>query len=97
MCSSHKLHRVCMVGLCAMGHCILVHSIVGGFGLVGLSWHCWEGSVVDRLPTVGYWLGSKADYFYLSLVDCWGQAVWDGFVVRTLVPTERVEGGRGLA
>ena len=34
--------------------------------------------------------------FELSLIDCWGQAGWDGFVVQTLVPTEWVERGRGL-
>ena len=63
MCSAHKHHRVCTIGLCAMGHCVLVHFVVGGFELVGLPRHCWEGSVVDRLPTVGYWLGFKVDYF----------------------------------
>ena len=99
MCNAHKHHRVCMVGLCATGHCVLVHSVMGGFGLDGLPQHCWEGSVVDRLPLVGYFLGCGPGYFELSLVDCWGQASWDGFVVRTLVPTEwmeQVEQGRGL-
>ena len=52
-----------MVGSCAMGCCVLVHFVVGGFGLAGLPQHCWEGSVVDCLPMVGYWLGSEADYF----------------------------------
>ena len=46
---------------------------------------------------VGCCLGSRVDYFYLALVDCWGQASWDGFVVRTLVPMEWVERARGLA
>ena len=63
MCSAHKHHIVCTVGLCAMGRYILVHFVVGGFGRVGLLWHYWEGLVVDRLPLVGYWLGSRADYF----------------------------------
>ena len=58
--------------------------------------HCWEGLVVDHLPVVDYCLGCRACCFHLSLVDCWGQAGWDGFVVRTLVPTERVEEGGGL-
>ena len=96
MCSAHKHHRVCTVGLCTMERCVLVHFVVGGFGLAGLPWHCWEGSVVDHLPAVGYYLGSGANYFELSLVDCWGQASWDDFVVRTLVPTEWVEWGHGL-
>ena len=96
MCSARRPHKVCTVGLCAMGHYVLVHLVVGGFGWVGLLQHCWEGLVVDHLPTVGYWPGSRADYFYLSLVDCWGQAGWDSFVVQTLVPTGCVERGQGL-
>ena len=96
MCSSHKCHRVCTVGLCAMGRCVLVHFVVGGFGLAGLPWPCWEGSVVDCLPAVGYCLGYGTSYFELSLIDCWGQAGWDSFVVQTLVPMEQVEQGWGL-
>ena len=42
------------------------------------------------------YLGSGVDYFKLALIDCWGQAGWDDFVVRTLVLIERVEWGRGL-
>ena len=45
---------------------------------------------------VGYFLGCGASCFYLSLVDCWGQASWDGFVVRTLVPMEWVERRQAL-
>ena len=93
MCNSHKHNRVCMVGLCAIEHCVLVHSVMGGFGLAGFLRHYWEGSVVDCLHAVGYCLGCRADYFKLSLVDCWAKVGWDGFVVRTLVPTERVEQG----
>ena len=52
-----------MVGLYATECCILVHLVVEDFGLVGLLWDCWEGLVVDHLLVVGYWLGSKADYF----------------------------------
>ena len=96
MCSAHRPHRVCMVGLCTTGRCVLVHLVAGGSRLADLPWHCWEGSVVDHLPVVGYFLGCRAGYFKLSLVDCWGQAGWVIFVVRTLVPTERVEQGWGL-
>ena len=70
-----------MVGLYAMGCCILVHLVIEDFGLAGFPWHCWEGLVVDRLPTVGYCLGCGASCFYLALVDCWGKAGWDSFVV----------------
>ena len=52
-----------MVGLCAMGHCVLVHLVMGGFELAGLLRHGWEGLVVNHLPVVGCWLGSGADYF----------------------------------
>ena len=52
-----------MVGLCAMGHCVLVYLVVEDSGLVGLLRHYWEDSVVDHLPAVGYWLGSEVDYF----------------------------------
>ena len=45
-CSAHKHHRVCTVGLCATGRCVLVHFVMGGFGWVGLLRHCWEGLVV---------------------------------------------------
>ena len=72
MCSAHKHHRVCTVGLCETECCVLVHSVVGGFGLVGLPRHCWEGSVVDRLLAIGYCLGCGVSYFELSLVDYWG-------------------------
>ena len=61
---------------------------MGDFGKVVLLQHCWEGLVVDGLPTVGYWLGSGADYFGPTLVDYWGLAGWDDFVVQVLVPTE---------
>ena len=85
-----------MVGLCAMEHYVLVHLVVGDFGQVGLLRHCWEDLVVDRIPAVSYCLGSKVNYFGLALIDCWGKAGWDGFVVQTLVPTEWVEQGQGL-
>ena len=81
MCSSHKHHKVCMVGSCATGRCILVHSVVGGFWLVGFPQHYWEGLVVDRLLVVGYYLGCRAGCFKLALIDCWGQASWDDFFV----------------
>ena len=63
MCSAYRPHKVCMVGLCATGHCVLVHLVVGCFGGMDLLRHCWEGLVVDRLPAFGYWLGSRADFF----------------------------------
>ena len=46
-----------MIGLCEMERYVLVHLVMGGSGLASLSWHCWEDSVVDRLPVVGYCLG----------------------------------------
>ena len=52
-----------MVGLYTMEHCILVHLVVEDFRLASSLWHCWEDLVVDRLPVVGYWLGSGVDYF----------------------------------
>ena len=52
-----------MVGLCATRHYVLVHLVVGGFGQVDALQHCWEGSVVDRLPTVDYGLVFGVDYF----------------------------------
>ena len=58
-----------MVGLCTMGHYVLVHSVVGGFGMSGLPQHCWEGSVVDRLPVFDCFLGFGLSYFWL--VACW--------------------------
>ena len=88
MCSAHRPHRVCMVGLCTTKRYVLVHLVMGGFGQVGLLQHFWEGLVVDRLPAVGYWLGFGVDYSEISLVDCWGKAGWDGFVVQILVPME---------
>ena len=74
MCSAHKHHIMYTVGLCAMGHCILVRLVMGGFELVGFPWHCWEGLVVDRLPVVDYFLGSGLDYFWPALVGYWGLA-----------------------
>ena len=41
-------------------------------------------------------LGFGVGYSWLALVGYWGQAGWDSFAVRTLVPMERVEWGRGL-
>ena len=72
MCNADKHHKVCTVGLCATERCVLVHFVMGSFGVVGLLWHCWEGSIVDRLPVVGYFLGCGASYFKIVLVDCWG-------------------------
>ena len=63
MCNSHKHHRVCMVGLCAMGHCVLVHLVMGGSGLAGLLRRCWEDLIVDHLLVVGYFLGCGANCF----------------------------------
>ena len=96
MYSAHRPHRVCMVGWCTMGHCALVHFVTGVFVLAGLLQHCWEDSVVDHLPVVGYFFGCGEGYSYISLIDCWGQASWDGFVVQTLVLTGRVAQGWGL-
>ena len=63
MYSAHRPHRVCMVGLYAMGHCVLVHLVAGDSGLAGLLRHCWEDLVVDRLPVVGCFPGCGASYF----------------------------------
>ena len=52
--------------------------------------------VVDHLLAISYCLGCRVGYFELSLVDYWGQAGWDSFFVRTLVPMEWVEQGRGI-
>ena len=52
-----------MVGLYTTEHCVSMHLVMEDFWQVGLSQHCWEGLVIDRLPVVGYWLGSGADYF----------------------------------
>ena len=35
-----------------------MNLVVDDFGLGGLPRHCWEGLVVDRLPTVDCYLGS---------------------------------------
>ena len=70
--------------------------VVEDFGLGGLPQHCSEGLVVDRLPAVDSFLGSKTGYFWLSLVGYWGMAGWDGFVVQTPVLMEHVEQGWGL-
>ena len=96
MCSSHRPHRVCMVGLYATGRCVLVRLVMGDFGQVSFPWHCWVGLVVDHLPAVNYWLGFGVDYSDPALVDYWGLAGWDGYVVQTPVPMERVEQGWGL-
>ena len=74
MCNAHRHHKFYMVGLCTTRHYVLVDFVMGGFGLVGLLQHCWEGSVVDHLPAVGYFLGCGAGCFYLALVGCWGKA-----------------------
>ena len=66
------------------------------FGPTCFPQHCWEGLVVDRLPSIDCFLGSGLDYFWLALVCYWGLAGWDDFVVQILVPTEQVEWGRGL-
>ena len=52
-----------MVGLCATGHYVLVCLVMGGFELADLLRHCWEGSVVDPVPTIDYCLGYGAGYF----------------------------------
>ena len=51
-----------MVGLCATGHCVLVHLVMEDFGLVGLPWNYWEGLVVNLLPVVDCFLGSGVGY-----------------------------------
>ena len=61
MYSVHRPHKVCMVGLCAMGHCVLVHLVVEDFGLAHLP-HCWEGLVVDHLLVVDCFLSSGVGY-----------------------------------
>ena len=58
------------------------------FGLSGFPRHCWESLVVDRLPTVDCFLSSRVSYSYLSLIDYWGLAGWDGFVVQTPILME---------
>ena len=58
-----------------------MHLLVGGLGQVDALRHYWEGSVVYRLPMVDYWLGFGVDYSGISLVDNWGLAGWDNFVV----------------
>ena len=52
--------------------------------------------VVERLLVVDYWLGFEVDYSGPTLVDYWGMASWDNFVVQILVLTKRVEQGSGL-
>ena len=52
-----------MVGLYAMRHYVSVHLVMEDFGLASLLWHCWEGLVVDRLPTVDYWIGFEVGCF----------------------------------
>ena len=42
--------------------------VVEDFGLASFPRHCWEGLVVDRLPTVDCCLGFGLGYFWLSLV-----------------------------
>ena len=94
--SAHRPCIVCMVGLYARENCVLVHLVVEDFGLVGLSRHCWEDLVVDRLPVVGCCLGSRVGYSWLSLVGYWGLVGWDGFAVQTPILMEQVEQGWGL-
>ena len=91
MCSSHRPHIVCTVGLYATEHCILVHLVIEDFGLAGSLWHCWEDLVVDRLLAADCCLGSRVGYSWLALVGYWGLAGWDGFAVQTPVPMEQVE------
>ena len=64
-----------------------VDLVMEDFGQVGLPRHCWEGLLVDLLPVIDYWVGFRASYSRPDLVDYWGLAGWDCFVVQTLVPT----------
>ena len=73
MCSAHRPHIVCTVGLFATERCILVHLVVEDFGLAGLPRHCWEDLVVDCLPAVDCFLGSGVSYSWLSLVAYLGR------------------------
>ena len=52
-----------MVGLFTTGNYVLVHLVMEDFGLASFSWHYWEGLVVDYLPMVDYFLGTRVDYF----------------------------------
>ena len=82
---------MCMVGLPAMECCVLVHLVVEDFGLASLLQHCWGDLVVDHLPAVDCCLGFGVNYSWLALVGYWGLVGWDGFVVKTPIPTEEVE------
>ena len=96
MCNVHKHHRVCMVGLCTMEHHVLVHFVVGGFGLADLPRHCWEGLVVDRLPAVGYWLGSGAFFSSLPLLIFGGRLVGTVLLCEHLSQRSGWSSGGGL-
>ena len=85
-----------MVGLYTMERCVLVRLVVGGFELVSLPRHCWEGSVVDHLLMVGCCLDSWLSYLWLSLVGFVGMVGWDGFAMQTLDPKLLAELGWGL-
>ena len=83
MCSAHRPRIVCIVGLCATARCAMVRLVVVDFGLAGLPWHCWEDLVVDHLPMVDCFFGSRLSYFWLALVGYWGLDGWDGFAMQT--------------
>ena len=88
MCSAHRTHIICTVDLSAMERCVSMHLVIEDFWLVGSPRHCWEDLVVDHLPVVDYWLGSKVGCFWLSLVGYWVLASWGGFVLQTPIPME---------
>ena len=46
-----------------------MHLVIEDFGLAGSSQHCWEDLVVDLLPVVDCFLGSRVGYSKLALVD----------------------------
>ena len=85
-----------MVGLYATEHYVLVHLVVEDFGMAGSQRHCWEDLFVDCFPAVDCCLNSRVSYSLLALVGYWGLVGWDGFVVQTPIPMEKVELGQGL-
>ena len=96
MCSARRPHIVYTIGLYTTECCILVHLVVEDFGPTDFPWHCWEDLLVDHLPVIDCFLGSRVSYSWLSLVGYWGLDGWYSFAVQTPVPMEQLEQGRGL-
>ena len=96
MCSSHKHHRVCTVGLCATGHCVLVHFVMGVLG-----WPVCHGIVGRvRLLTASLWLvialvaGPVVSSFPLLIIG--GTLVGTVLLCEHLSQQSRWSGGRGF-